>query len=125
MGENATISSLDISSRATEQATPEVLLSTSISLPNALAMSKDGKTLYFGDATGDYVASFDLQSQRARYITNSTHIFALDVYDGYIYWSDWTSGVHKMPVKGGTVTQLATLSDVYRASGIRVFRPKD
>ncbi|XP_062518856.1 low-density lipoprotein receptor-related protein 4-like isoform X2 [Corticium candelabrum] len=125
VGENATISSLDISSRATEQATPEVLLSTSISLPNALAMSKDGKTLYFGDATGDYVASFDLQSQRARYITNSTHIFALDVYDGYIYWSDWTSGVHKMPVKGGTVTQLATLSDVYRASGIRVFRPKD
>ncbi|XP_062518866.1 low-density lipoprotein receptor-related protein 4-like isoform X2 [Corticium candelabrum] len=124
-GNNATISSLDISSRVSEHATPKVLLSTGISWPNALAMSKDGKTLYFGDAKEDYVASFDLQSQRVTYITNSTHIYALDVYDDYIYWTDWDSGVHKIPVKGGTVIQLATRSDVHRASGIRVFRPKE
>ena len=104
---------------------PQVLLSQNLMWPNALVLSKDRSKMYFGEAGLDYVASYDFASGHVTRLSNAPHVFGMDVHAEYLYWSDWASGVSKIPVAGGNVKQLATTTDVFRASGIKVFTSQE
>ena len=120
------ISSLIISRGGENTNYPKAIISSNVTWPNALTLSRDETTIYFGDASQDYLASYNPLTKVTSPIGSTPHIFGIDQYNDvngkqYLYWSDWQLGVLKQSVSGGKVTQLASTSEVYRASGIKVF----
>ncbi|KAI8432505.1 hypothetical protein MSG28_013506 [Choristoneura fumiferana] len=67
-----------------------ILISAGLGWPNALV-------LYFADAREDYIAVADLDGKRVRVLFSRDrmpwlrlhHVFALTVWEGRVYWSDW------------------------------------
>ena len=123
MGNGSRISSVDI---AILTPNPEVVVSNGLTSPTALALSRDGSKLYFGDSTEDYIAYYSFQSQTVVRLSNATHVFDMDEFTGsdgqaHLFWSDSYDGVFKMPVSGGNAELLASPNDVHWASGIKVF----
>jgi hypothetical protein len=120
-----TISSVNIPFGSRRMSSPHVVLSNNLTWPNALAASRDGSKLYFGDGGQDYFASFDVWHETVIPLGGTPHIFGIDEHressQTYVYWSDWQTGVSKIPVNGGKAVHLASATDVYRASGIKVF----
>ena len=107
---------------------PDIVVSDHLTWPNALALSRDGSKLYFGDAAQDYIAYYSFESKKVVRLRSTTHVFAMDEYMGNdgesrLFWSDWVDGVFKMPVTGGTTgaVQLASTNDVHSPSGMKVF----
>lgn len=64
----------------------------SIAWPNALTIDFFTDRLYFADAHLDYIAFSDLEGRHRHYVIRGNkvpHVFALSLFDDYIYWSDW------------------------------------
>lgn len=60
--------------------------------PNGLSVDYTSGKLYWADARSDTIECVDLDgSNRKVVLQNMTHPFGLDVYNGFIYWTDWTS----------------------------------
>ncbi|PZC77591.1 hypothetical protein B5X24_HaOG203214 [Helicoverpa armigera] len=79
-----------------------VLIGAGLYWPNALTLSPASNELYFADAREDYIAVADLDGNNVRVLFSREsmpwlrlhHVFALAVWDGRVYWSDWeTRGV--------------------------------
>jgi hypothetical protein len=122
-GENPTISSVVV-----ENLTTEVVIDKNLTLPNALAVSSDGNGLYFGDATEDYIAYYNLNSRKVSYIKNATPVQVYDMVEyqdgtSQLLWSDWTEGVVKMA--SGTEVTLASSEYVHLPLGITVHKRND
>ncbi|XP_056632979.1 low-density lipoprotein receptor-related protein 2 isoform X2 [Diorhabda sublineata] len=63
-----------------------------IAWPNALTIDFFTDRLYYADAHLDYIAHCDLEGRHIhKVITGSAvpHVFALSLFDDYIYWTDW------------------------------------
>ncbi|KAJ2938963.1 hypothetical protein O0L34_g17775 [Tuta absoluta] len=73
----------------------KVLFSREVS--NALTVLTASNELYFADAREDYIAVSDLDGKHVKVLfsrermpwLNLHHVFALAVWEGRIYWSDW------------------------------------
>ena len=65
--------------------------------PNALALSPASGELYFADAREDYIAAADLDGGHVRVLFSRErmpwlrlhHVFALALWEGRVYWTDW------------------------------------
>ncbi|CAK1590809.1 unnamed protein product [Parnassius mnemosyne] len=74
-----------------------VLLAAGLGWPNALTLLPAANELYFADAREDFVAVADLDGNRMRILFSREqmpwlrlhHVFALAVWAGRVYWSDW------------------------------------
>ncbi|KAI8432506.1 hypothetical protein MSG28_013507 [Choristoneura fumiferana] len=74
-----------------------ILISAGLGWPNALVVSHASQELYFADAREDYIAVADLDGKRVRVLFSRDrmpwlrlhHVFALTVWEGRVYWSDW------------------------------------
>ncbi|CAB3232339.1 unnamed protein product [Arctia plantaginis] len=74
-----------------------VLVAAGLYWPNALAINSASDELYFADAREDYIAVSDLDGKRVRILFSRErmpwlqlhHVFALGVWEGRVYWSDW------------------------------------
>lgn len=63
-----------------------------IAWPNALTIDFFTDRLYFADAHLDYIASSDLEGRYRHYVIKGNavpHVFAISLFDDYIYWTDW------------------------------------
>jgi integrin beta 2 len=122
IGNTSTISSVDI---AMPTPPPDIVVSKNLTWPNALAISRNGDRLYFGDASEDYIAYYDFQSQKVVRLSSATHVYDMVEYAPsgapQLLWSDWGDGVVKMLVNTRGVVSLASSNDVHYASGIKVF----
>ncbi|GLH07804.1 Vitellogenin receptor, partial [Gryllus bimaculatus] len=110
---------------------PHVIVNESLGWPNAITISFETDELFWADAREDYIAVSDLSGGNIKIILSRTsnskvmphHIFALAVFEDYVYWTDWeTKSVarcHKY--NGSDVKQLTTT--VHRPMDIHVFHP--
>ncbi|CAH0717533.1 unnamed protein product, partial [Brenthis ino] len=109
-------------------AAPRVLLAHGLGWPNALTLSPASNELFFADAREDYIAVADLDGQHVRILFSRDrmpwlrlhHVFALAVWAGRVYWTDWeTRAVEScrlVPDPHFNVSEVVPLSsgDAYR-----------
>ncbi|XP_047119261.1 low-density lipoprotein receptor-related protein 1 [Schistocerca piceifrons] len=110
---------------------PRVLINDSLGWPNAITISFETDELFWADAREDYIAVSDLNGNKRRVIisrnSNSKnlphHIFAITVFEDYLYWTDWeTKSVERAHKYFGNDTKtLKTL--IHRPMDIHVFHP--
>lgn len=63
-----------------------------IAWPNALTIDFFTDKLYYADAHLDYIAFSDLEGRHHHYVLRGNavpHVFAISLFDDYIYWTDW------------------------------------
>ncbi|XP_048001348.1 prolow-density lipoprotein receptor-related protein 1 [Leguminivora glycinivorella] len=76
---------------------PSIIISAGLGWPNALVIAHASNELYFADAREDYIAVADLDGKHVKVLFSRDrmpwlrlhHVFALTVWEGRIYWSDW------------------------------------
>eukprot|EP00111_Clytia_hemisphaerica_P010998 TCONS_00032248-protein len=71
---------------------PKIIIGTGLGWPNGLAVDKDENQLFWADALFDRIESSDLDGNNRKIILqtgNFNHIFAISLYNNYIYWTDW------------------------------------
>ncbi|XP_059055812.1 prolow-density lipoprotein receptor-related protein 1-like, partial [Achroia grisella] len=113
--------------------------------PNALTVCHASQELYFGDAHEDYVAVADLDGGNVRILFSRDrmpwlrlhHVFALAVWEGRVYWSDWETrtieSCRRRPLQGlrgggggdaGAAHDCRTLTHtVHKPMDLRVLHP--
>ena len=71
--------------------TRQVLISTNILWPNALAVDYTIDRIWWADAKLHTIESSDLHGKNRRIILseNINHPFALTIFQSHIYWTDW------------------------------------
>ncbi|CAL2029386.1 unnamed protein product [Caenorhabditis brenneri] len=103
-----------------------ILEDRTIRWPNALAVDAPAQRLYFGDAHRDYIASCNYDGTKRRMVLRSSvrHIFALAVFEDYIYWSDWHNHTieraHKIT---GNNRKVLIQDKHYRPMGFKIVHP--
>nr|CAD7197742.1 unnamed protein product [Timema douglasi] len=63
-----------------------------IAWPNALTIDFFTNRIYFADAHLDYIAFTDLEGHHRHVVLSGQkvpHVFALSLFDDYLYWTDW------------------------------------
>jgi low-density lipoprotein receptor-related protein 1 (alpha-2-macroglobulin receptor) len=99
--------------------------------PNALAISYETNELFWADAREDYIAVADLDGRNPRIVLSRDdntgarlhHIFAMTVFEDYIYWTDWeTKSVEKCHKYNGGERETI-ISTIHRPMDIQV-RPQ-
>uniref|UniRef100_H9GB47 EGF-like domain-containing protein n=1 Tax=Anolis carolinensis TaxID=28377 RepID=H9GB47_ANOCA len=67
-----------------------VIVDTRITWPNGLTLDYINGRIYWADAREDYIEFASLDgSNRQGQTLDIPHIFALTLYEDYIYWTDW------------------------------------
>ncbi|KAK4327382.1 hypothetical protein Pmani_002145 [Petrolisthes manimaculis] len=72
-----------------------IIVNTSLGWPNALTIDYVTNQLFWADAHQDYIAYSDLDGKNIRVIKEQDsskyvrHIFAITVFEDYLYWTDW------------------------------------
>ncbi|XP_063881494.1 prolow-density lipoprotein receptor-related protein 1-like isoform X4 [Scylla paramamosain] len=108
----------------------KIIVSSSLAWPNALTISYVTKELFWADAHQDYIACSDLDGNNIKKIkTRDTsprhlhHIFAITVFEDYLYWTDWElKGVLKAEKYTGKNVQTIFYT-TNRPMDIHVYHP--
>lgn len=110
---------------------PHVIVNSTLGWPNALTISYDTDELFWGDAREDYIAASDLDGKNIRIIVrrsnnphlNLHHIFAIAVWEDYLYWTDWeTKTIERCHKYRGNDTKTL-YHMVHRPMDLRVVHP--
>ncbi|CAH0551681.1 unnamed protein product [Brassicogethes aeneus] len=110
---------------------PRVLIKSGLGWPNALTLSLETNELFWSDAREDYIAVSDLEGNNIKIITSRQrnpklqlhHVFAIAVWEDYVYWTDWeTKSVERCNKYTGENCK-SILSTVHRPMDVRVVHP--
>ena len=107
----------------------QMLINESLGWPNALTIDYVTRELFWADAREDYIAVSDINGKNrwvivSRKTSNKVHhVFALSVFEDYIYWSDWeTKSIERCHKYHCTnITTLATTA--HRPMDLQVYHP--
>ena len=110
---------------------PEVIIEKELGWPNALAIAYDTKELFFGDARNDFIAVCNLDGSNIRTVVSrgSTptarlhHIFALSVFEDYVYWTDWETKSIERCHKYSCKKASTILSAIHRPMDLAIYHP--
>jgi len=82
----------------------QTLVSDNIKWPNGLALDYDARKLYFVDGGTGTIESMSLNGGGRRQILKDvgSHFFAIDVFDHYLYYTDWNHNTLMRVNKDGT-----------------------
>ena len=105
------------------------ILETNLGWPNAMALDFANKEIFFGDAREDYIAVADYNGQHLRMIlvrglrptAHLQHIFALTVFEDFIYWSDWETSTIERAHKYTGEQNKTILTTIHRPMDLQVF----
>ncbi|CAI2303826.1 unnamed protein product [Caenorhabditis sp. 36 PRJEB53466] len=103
-----------------------ILQDRTIRWPNALAVDAPAQRLYFGDAHRDYIASCNYDGTKRRMVLRNSvrHIFALAIFEDFLYWSDWHNHtierIHKIT---GNQRKVLIQDKQYRPMGFKIVHP--
>ncbi|XP_039297964.1 low-density lipoprotein receptor-related protein 1 [Nilaparvata lugens] len=76
---------------------PRVIVSKFLGWPNALVLSYETNELFWADAREDYIGMSNLDGENVRIVMSRAsnpnlklhHVFAIAVFENYLYWTDW------------------------------------
>lgn len=78
--------------------------------PNALTIDFFADRIYFADAHLDYIASVDFEGRNRHVVLSGDkvpHIFAITLFEEYIYWTDWNmKGISRAKKFNGRSTNI-------------------
>lgn len=124
-------SNVHIGKAGMDGSNPRMIVNTSLGWPNALTIAYDTNELFWGDAREDYIAVSDLDGRNIKIIASRSktpnlrlhHIFALAVWEDYVYWSDWETKSVERCHKYQCNENFTLLSTVHRPMDLRVVHP--
>ncbi|XP_016534121.1 low-density lipoprotein receptor-related protein 1-like isoform X3 [Poecilia formosa] len=102
-----------------------VIIKDKITWPNGLALDFINDRIYWADAREDYIAfaSMDGTSRHTVLSQDIPHIFAMTLFEEYIYWTDWeTKSINRAHKTQGT-NKTMLISTLHRPMDIHVFHP--
>ncbi|XP_068223129.1 low-density lipoprotein receptor-related protein 1 isoform X3 [Palaemon carinicauda] len=107
-----------------------VIVNTTLGWPNALTISYVTHELFWADAHQDYIAHSDLDGKNMRIIMSKDtaplhvqHIFAISVFENYIYWTDWELKAVLRADKYTGANVRTIYNAVHRPMDIHVYHP--
>ena len=109
----------------------KIIIEDNLGWPNAIAISYDTQELFFGDAREDYIAVANLDGSNVRTILSRGespkaklhHIFAISVFEDYVYWSDWeTKSIERCHKYTGKKSSTI-LTAIHRPMDLAVYHP--
>ena len=110
---------------------PTVIISKNLGWPNAITIAFDTKELFFGDAREDYIAYSNLDGTNIRRVVSQSqnpginlhHIFALTVFEDYIYWTDWETKSIERCNKYTGEDHETILTAIHRPMDLAIYHP--
>ncbi|KAL3288606.1 hypothetical protein HHI36_003043 [Cryptolaemus montrouzieri] len=124
-------SQVHIGKASMDGSNPRVIVNSSLGWPNALTVSYETREFFWADAREDYIAVADYDGKNIKIIASRDrtpslrlhHVFAIDVWEDFIYWTDWETKTvercHKY--RGDNCSSLLTM--VHRPMDIRIVHP--
>lgn len=101
-----------------------VITGNGVGWPNGLAIDYKAGRLYWTDAKTDRIERSDLDGNQRKVIQKGQlHPFGLDVFGGFIYWTDWVSKDLKRVNKTNLSSVSVLRSNLDGLNEIRVFAP--
>ena len=102
----------------------QIIVGGGLGWPNGLAIDYKAGRLYWTDAKTDRIERSDLNgNMRKAILKGQLHPFGLDVYGGFIYWTDWVSKNLKRVNKTNLSAVSVLRSNLDGLMEIRVFAP--
>lgn len=96
-----------------------------IAWPNALTIDYFSERIFWADAHLDYIASADLEGRHRHIVLSGDkvpHVFAITLFEDYIYWTDWNmkaiTKANKFTGKTIFVTEAQFIDLVYLVKNI-------
>ncbi|KAG8233630.1 hypothetical protein J437_LFUL001041, partial [Ladona fulva] len=109
----------------------KVIVNDSLGWPNALTIAYETGELFWADAREDYIAVSDLDGKNRRIVLSRAkdstlmlnHIFALTIFEDYLYWTDWETKSVERCHKHGLGHCTTITNTVHRPMDIQVYHP--
>ena len=93
--------------------------------PNGLSIDYHAKKLYWADARTDSIECVDFDgTNRTVIVQGLTHPFGLDVHNGFIYWTDWSSKNIQRASIADPTSVVVLRSGLEGLMEIKVYDPK-
>uniref|UniRef100_A0A3Q4HZ43 Low density lipoprotein receptor-related protein 1Aa n=1 Tax=Neolamprologus brichardi TaxID=32507 RepID=A0A3Q4HZ43_NEOBR len=102
-----------------------VIVEDKITWPNGLTLDFINDRIYWADAREDYIAftSLDGTSRHIVLAQDIPHIFAMTLFEEYIYWTDWeTKSINRAHKTLGT-NKTMLISTLHRPMDIHIYHP--
>lgn len=99
-----------------------VIISEHMGWPNALTIDYVTERIIWADARLDYIAFADLNGEGMQYVIQEhlPHVFAITVFEDYIYWTDWEFKVVERAHKFTGLDRSNISSIIHRPMDIQV-----
>ncbi|XP_035237468.1 low-density lipoprotein receptor-related protein 1-like isoform X1 [Anguilla anguilla] len=102
-----------------------VIVDKHITWPNGLTLDFINERIYWADAREDYIEFADLDGTNRHTVLNQDipHIFAMTLFEEFIYWTDWeTKSINRAHKTLGTNKTLL-ISTLHRPMDIHIYHP--
>ncbi|TKS77601.1 Prolow-density lipoprotein receptor-related protein 1 [Collichthys lucidus] len=102
-----------------------VIVEDKITWPNGLTLDFINDRIYWADAREDYIefASLDGTNRHTVLSQDIPHIFAMTLFEEYIYWTDWeTKSINRAHKTLGT-NKSTLISTLHRPMDIHIYHP--
>ncbi|KAL0151236.1 hypothetical protein M9458_053427, partial [Cirrhinus mrigala] len=102
-----------------------VIIQDKITWPNGLTLDFINDRIYWADAREDYIefASLDGSNRHTVLSQDIPHIFAMTLFEEYIYWTDWeTKSINRAHKTLGT-NKTMLISTLHRPMDIHIYHP--
>jgi hypothetical protein len=104
-----------------------VVISNDVKWPNGLALDLVTKKICWADAKLHTLSCADYNGDNQRVIISSPlivkHPFSIDIFEDWIYWSDWESeAIHRMNKFNGE-ERTDILNEIYSPMDIHIYHP--
>ncbi|KAG7218254.1 hypothetical protein INR49_020502 [Caranx melampygus] len=102
-----------------------VIVEDKITWPNGLTLDFVNDRIYWADAREDYIAfaSLDGTSRHTVLAQDIPHIFAMTLFEEYIYWTDWETKSINRAHKTLGVNKTMLISTLHRPMDIHIYHP--
>ncbi|XP_029548487.1 low-density lipoprotein receptor-related protein 1 [Salmo trutta] len=102
-----------------------VIVEDRITWPNGLTLDFINDRIYWADAREDYIefASLDGTNRHTVLRQDIPHIFAMTLFEEYIYWTDWeTKSINRCHKTQGT-NKTMLVSTLHRPMDVHIYHP--
>uniref|UniRef100_A0A8C1T1Y0 Low density lipoprotein receptor-related protein 1Ab n=1 Tax=Cyprinus carpio TaxID=7962 RepID=A0A8C1T1Y0_CYPCA len=102
-----------------------IIIQDKITWPNGLTLDFINDRIYWADAREDYIAFSSLDGSNRHIVLNQDipHIFAMTLFEEYIYWTDWeTKSINRAHKTLGT-NKTMLISTLHRPMDIHIYHP--
>ena len=103
----------------------KTIISEHLGWPNALTLDYVTERIIWADARLDYIAFADFDGRNMRYVVRDAllHVFALSVFEEYIYWTDWEYKSIERAHKFNGLQRANVSTLIHRPMDVQVMHP--